>query len=95
LDRDLHLSASNNPYVRSAWLVLAAQNRYEPATASMAEFLPRVGRGLLIYPVYRALAGQGEWGRSIARRIYAAARGNYHPTVITTLDKLLGSTSGS
>ncbi|WP_420139169.1 M1 family metallopeptidase [Sphingomonas sp.] len=94
-DRDLHLSSSNNPYVRSAWLVLAAQNRYEPAVASMTEFLPRVGRGLLIFPVYRALADQGDWGRTIARRIYANARANYHPTVVTTLDKLLGEKAGS
>ena len=89
LDRSLGLSGSTNPYIRSAWLVLAAQNRYAPAVPSMAEFLPRIGRGLLIFPVYRALKGEGDWGLPIAQRIYATARSNYHPTVAVTLDKLL------
>ena len=89
LDKGLGLSASPNPYIRSAWLVLAAENRYDPAVASMAEFLPRIGRGLLIFPVYRALKAEGDWGLPIAKRIYAGARANYHPTVVATLDKSL------
>lgn len=89
MDRDLGLSRSINAYVRSAWLVLAAQNRYQPAVASMEDYLPRIGRGLLIFPIYRALKAEGDWGLPIARRIYADARANYHPTVVATLDKLL------
>jgi len=89
LDKTLGLSASINAYVRSAWLVLAAENRYDPAIPSMEEYLPRIGRGLLIFPVYRALKAEGDWGLPIARRIYGQARGNYHPTVVATLDKEL------
>jgi aminopeptidase N len=89
LDKDLGLSTSANAYVRSAWLVLAAGNRYDPAVASMEEYLPRIGRGLLIFPIYRALKAEGDWGMTIAKRIYATARGNYHPTVVATLDKTL------
>jgi len=89
LDANLHLSTSISAYIRSAWLVLAAENRYDPAVAAMEEFLPRIGRGLLIYPVYRALKAEGDWGPPIARRIYATARANYHPTVVATLDKEL------
>ena len=89
LDKDLGLSTSINAYVRSAWLVLAAENRYDPAVPSMEEYLPRIGRGLLIFPIYRALKAEGDWGLPIARRIYATARGNYHPTVAAALDKML------
>jgi len=89
LDKQLGLSTSINAYVRSAWLVLAAENHYDPAVASMEEYLPRIGRGLLIFPVYRALKAQGDWGMPIAQRIYATARANYHPTVVATLDKTL------
>ncbi|HWI85832.1 MAG TPA: M1 family metallopeptidase [Sphingomonas sp.] len=89
LDRDLGLSASANAYVRSAWLVLAIANHYDAATPSLAEYLPRVGRGLLIYPLYRGLKAEGDWGGPIARRIYTTARPNYHPTVVATVDKLL------
>ncbi|MDQ2877595.1 MAG: M1 family metallopeptidase [Pseudomonadota bacterium] len=89
LDHDLGLSVSPNAYIRSAWLVLAIANRYDPAVPSMAHYLPSVGRGLLILPLYRALKDQGAWGMPIARRIYATARGTYHPTVVGTIDKLL------
>ena len=89
LDKDLGLSASGNPYIRSAWLVLAIANRYDPAVPSLEEFAPRVGRGLLIFPLYRGLKAEGDWGMPIARRVYATARANYHPTVVATLDKLL------
>jgi hypothetical protein len=89
LDKDLGLSKSINAYVRSAWLVLAAQNHYDPAIPSMEDYLPRIGRGLLIFPVYRALKAEGGWGLPIAKRIYAGARANYHPTVAATLDKTL------
>ena len=89
LDKELGLSTSINAYVRSAWLVLAAENRYDPAIPSMQDYLPRIGRGLLIFPVYRALKAEGDWGLPIANRIYATARANYHPTVVATLDKTL------
>jgi aminopeptidase N len=89
LDRNLGLSASHNAYVRSAWLVLAIANRYDPAVSSLADYAPRIGRGLLIFPLYRGLKAQGDWGLPIARRIYATARANYHPTVVATLDTLL------
>ncbi|WP_420142137.1 M1 family metallopeptidase [Sphingomonas sp.] len=90
LDRTLGLSASPNAYVRSAWLVLAIGNRYPPAVASAEEYLPRIGRMLLIRPVYRALAEQGDWGMPIARRIYARARPVYHPVTAASVDKILG-----
>jgi hypothetical protein len=89
LDRSLNLSATSNAYIRSAWLVLAIGNRYAPAVPSIADFLPSVGRGLLIFPVYRALKAQGDWGIAIARRDYPIARAAYHPTVVASLDRLL------
>jgi hypothetical protein len=91
LDRTLGLSKSTNAYIRSAWLVLAIGNRYDPAIPSIAQFLPSVGRGLLIFPVYRALKAQGDWGMPIARKVYATARVGYHPTVAGAIDKMLGN----
>jgi aminopeptidase N len=89
LDRAFGLSQSTNAYVRSAWLVLAIQNRYQPAVASIEQFLPSVGRGLLIMPVYRALKEQGDWGMPIARRTFAKARVGYHPVTAAAVEQLL------
>jgi aminopeptidase N len=90
LDRSLGLSTSTNAYIRSAWLVLAIGNRYEPAVPSIAQYLPSVGRGLLILPVYAALKAQGDWGLPIARKVHATARQGYHPTIAAAIDKMLG-----
>jgi aminopeptidase N len=95
LDRSLNLSISPNAYIRSAWLVLAIGNRYDPAVPSIGDYLPSVGRGLLIFPIYRALKAQGDWGMAIARRDYAVARMTYHPTVVATLDRLLDWKNGA
>lgn len=89
LDGAMGLSASPNAYVRSAWLALALGNRYEPAVASAEEFLPRIGRMLLIRPVYQALVGQGDWGRPIAQRIFEGARAGYHPITAGAVERIL------
>jgi len=89
MDGAMRLSASANAYVRSAWLVLAIGNRYQPALASAEEFLPRIGRMLLIRPVYRALVEQGDWGKPVAQRIFAGARADYHPITVASIEKIL------
>ncbi|MBB3910973.1 M1 family metallopeptidase [Sphingomonas desiccabilis] len=89
LDQAFRLSTSTNAYIRSAWLVLAIGNRYQPAVASAEQFLPSVGRNLLITPVYRALKAQGEWGVPVARRIFEQARAGYHPVTAGAIAQLL------
>ena len=89
LDDTLGLSRSSNAYVRTAWLQLAVANRYEPARASIIEFLKAVGRPLFIGPIYRDLLAQGDWGRAIATNAFRTAGSGYHPTVSAGLAKLL------
>lgn len=90
LDKGYGLSASPNAYIRSAWLELAIANRYDPAVASLDQYLASVGRMLLVVPLYKDLMAQGDWGAPIARRIYAKARATYHPVAVARIDKLLG-----
>lgn len=89
MDRVMALSTSTNAYVRSAWLVLALGNRYQPAVASAEEFLPRIGRMLFLRPVYDVLMKQGDWGQPIAQRIFAGARRSYHPITVGAIEKIL------
>lgn len=89
LDSTFKLSASSNSYVRSAWLELAIANRYEPAVPALEEFLSTVGRGLFIRPLYAGLMKDQAWGQPIARRIFAKAKATYHPTVATSLQRMV------
>lgn len=89
LDEALGLSRAQNPYVRSAWAELAIANRYEPALPGIEDLVRRVGRGLLIYPVYRGLMAQGDWGRARALAMFEAARGSYHPSVAAGVERIV------
>ncbi|MET3528005.1 M1 family metallopeptidase [Phenylobacterium koreense] len=91
LDATFGLSVSTNSYVRSAWLELAIANRYEPAIASLDEFLSSVGRGLFIRPLYAGLMKDRSWGQPIARRIFEKAKSTYHPTVAAGLQRMINA----
>ncbi|HEV7289596.1 M1 family metallopeptidase [Sphingomonas sp.] len=91
LDAALGLTRSQNAYVQSAWFDLAIANRYEPVIPALEEYLTRVGRNLLVTPLYRGLKAQGEWGEPIAQRIFAKAKPGYHPVTVGAVTRILGS----
>jgi len=88
LDRAFGLSKARNSELRFAWLELAVANRYEPAVASLREFLSSQGRGKFVKPLLKALANDPQWGRKIAADLYPKVRSLYHPMVTRDLDKL-------
>lgn len=89
LDDALGLTKSTNAYVQSAWFDLAIANRYDPVVPALEEYLTRVGRNLLVTPLYRGLKAQGEWGEPIGRRIFAKARPGYHPVTVGAVTRIL------
>ena len=91
LDAALGLTKSQNAYVQSAWFDLAIANRYEPVIPALEEYLTRVGRNLLVTPLYRGLKAQGAWGEPIAQRIFAKAKPGYHPVTVGAVARILGS----
>jgi len=74
--------------VRFAWLDLAVANRYDAAIPSLEQFLTSQGRGKFVKPLLTALSKDSQWGKPLAKRIYAEARPLYHPLVTHDLDKL-------
>lgn len=89
LDEALRLTNSPNAYVQSAWFELAIANRYDPVVPALEEYLTRVGRNLLVTPLYRGLKVQGPWGDPIARRIFAKAKPGYHPVTVGAVTRIL------
>ena len=89
LDDALGLTSSKNAYIQSAWFDLAIANRYEPVVPALEEYLTRVGRNLLVTPLYRGLKAQGAWGEPIARRIFAKAKPGYHPVTVSAVTRIL------
>ena len=94
LDRAFSLTRSANSEVLFAWLQLALANRYDPAVPAAEQFLLRMGRRKFVAPLFETLTSQGEWGRPIARRIYARGRPGYHSVTTGTVDETLKGAGG-
>ena len=90
LDGAFGFTETGNSEVRFAWLRVAIRNRYEPAFASLEEFLTTQGRRKFILPLYTDLAAS-DWGRPIADRIYRDARPTYHAITFNSVDEVLGA----
>jgi hypothetical protein len=88
LDATFGLTGRGNSEVLFAWLRMAIQHHYEAAMPALERFLTTQGRRRFVRPLYEDLLGQ-EWGRQVARRIYARARPLYHSVVTSTLDPML------
>ncbi|OWP62582.1 aminopeptidase [Hymenobacter amundsenii] len=89
LDAAFGFTQSGNAEILAAWLPLTIAADYAPAEAALHDFLTRVGRRKFILPLYKALLTRPD-GLARARRLYAAARPNYHAVATSTLDALLG-----
>ena len=89
LDARLGLSQTGNDEVLFLWLKLALANRYEPAVPTAEQFLTRVGRRKFVAPLFETLMGEGDWGQSLARRIYAKTRPGYHAVTREGVDRLV------
>lgn len=90
LDDALGLTKSTNAYIQSAWFDLAIANRYDPVVPALEAYLTRVGRNLLVTPLYRGLKAQGDWGMPIAQRIFEKAKPGYHPVTVAAVARILG-----
>ena len=88
LDRAFGFSRTGNSEVLFAWLRIAIANRYQPAMPALEQFLTSQGRRKFLSPLYTDLMAT-DWGKPMARRIYATARPLYHSVSTTTLDAIV------
>ncbi len=87
LDAAFQLTHSGNAEIAFAWYMKAVKSRYAPATPAIEAFLGRVGRGKFIYPLYDALANNGE--RALAERTFESSRALYHPIAQRRVEEVL------
>ena len=89
LDSALNLSGTGNNEELFLWLRLAMANRYQPAVPRVEQFLSSVGRMKFVAPLFGTLWKEGDWGRTIARRIYAKTRPTYHSVTQAAADRAM------
>jgi aminopeptidase N len=90
LESTLNLANEGNTELTFAWLQIALAHRYQPSVATAEKFLTGQGRRKFVLPLFQTLWNEGDWGRPIARRIYAEARPLYHPVTAGSVDQLVG-----
>ncbi|WP_298743182.1 M1 family metallopeptidase [uncultured Brevundimonas sp.] len=90
LEATLGLRDEGNAEVLFSWLQIAVAHRYEPAVPTLEKFLTTMGRRKFVLPLFQGLWAEGDWGRGLARRIYARARPGYHPVTANSVDAVVG-----
>ena len=88
LDEGLGFSDTRNAEIGRTWFIQVARRRFTPAYEKLEQHLNRFGRGRLIYPVYLELAQNGS-DLELARSMFAAARGAYHPLTEASIARVL------
>jgi len=88
LDQQFRFTQSGNSEVLFAWLRKAIASRYAPAMPALERFLTTQGRRKFLVPLYQDLM-KADWGRQVARRIYATARPLYHPVSTGSIDQIV------
>ena len=87
IDAALGLSDTRNAEIGRTWFIQVATRRHEPAYEQMAAHLRRFGRVRLVYPVYAALASNGQ-DAALAKALFDSARGAYHPIANAYIESL-------
>ena len=88
LDEALNLTQAGNSEILFAWLMHAVRNNYQPAFASLEDFLTRQGRRKFLKPLYRAMQDNPKT-REMGKKIYKKARPGYHPISTNTIDAIV------
>ena len=90
LARTFRLNDRRNSEILFSWLRIAIRNKYEPAFPALERFLTSQGRRKFLRPLYEDLI-KTDWGKPMAKRIYAKARPLYHTVSTATLDPIVGA----
>jgi len=88
LDDAYHLTGSHNAEIAFRWYRLAIGSNYQPAYFAMRSHMLRIGRRILVVPLYEQLARTAE-GRAFAEKVYAEAKPGYHPMTRAAVEKVL------
>jgi leukotriene-A4 hydrolase len=88
LDDAYRLTGSHNAEIAFRWYRLAISSGYRHAYPSMREHMLRIGRRILVVPLYEELAKTSE-GKIFAEKVYTQAKAGYHPMTRASVEKAL------
>lgn len=88
IESALSLESTHVDLFLSQFLEIAILSGYQKVLPKAEDLVHRVGRMLIVLPVFRALI-QAEWSRSIARPLLEKVRDRHHPITVRAMERLL------
>jgi leukotriene-A4 hydrolase len=88
LDAAYKLTGSHNAEIAFRWYKLSIGSDYRVAYPAMREHMLRIGRRILVVPLYEALVKTPD-GKAFAQKVYADAKPGYHPMTRGSVEKAL------
>jgi leukotriene A-4 hydrolase/aminopeptidase len=88
LDEAYRLTGTHNAEIAFRWYRLAIGSDYQAAYSAMREHMLRIGRRILVVPLYGELAKTAQ-GKALAEKIYAEAKPGYHPMTRAAVERAL------
>ncbi|NVB84301.1 MAG: M1 family metallopeptidase [Kofleriaceae bacterium] len=89
LDKEYRLTATTNAEIATHWLPRLVAADARDAVPAIEQFLLRVGRRRMVWPLYVAMANKNEFWREQARAIFKRAKPKYHVITSGDVEKLL------
>jgi hypothetical protein len=89
LDKTYRLTATTNAEIAMHWLPRLVAADARDAVPAIEQFLLRVGRRRMVWPLYIAMAGKNEFWLEQARAIFKRAKPKYHVITAGDVEKLL------
>lgn len=90
LDAAYDLTHTGNAPIAFRWYLHAIQSNYPAAYTAMQTHMIRIGRRILVVPLYIQLTKTPD-GLALARKIYAEAKPGYHPLTRASVEKALNN----
>jgi hypothetical protein len=87
IEKLFDLRNSRDSYLLSEFYKRAIHSGYQEILPDVVSFLSAVGRGLLVIPVWRALASS-EWSKTLVEDLYHQCKPKLHPMMNQALEKM-------
>lgn len=78
----------DDPWLQQAFFLIAIPSGYKPIREGLERLLAKVGRILIISPLFRKMCQVG-WTREFARSLFDEYRDRYHPATVDAVDRVL------
>lgn len=90
MDTLYQLSSSNNAEIKFKWQSLCLASGKTDIFPHVVKFITSAGRMKYVRPLYRALSGISDEGKTLARKTFLEHRSFYHPICDAMVSKDLG-----